>query len=138
MPGDYYFDDEMGVFVTAYWGQVSLVDILEVILRRAHDPRLQSATANVIDLSNATWTEVPPTFLREQMEQLRPALGPPKARTVFITPGEFFFGFARMYAIVQVIYGGASVEVVRSWDAAAKLLGIDIGPAQAWVREHAH
>jgi len=136
MPGDYYFEEEIGVFITAYWGEVSLVDILDVILRRAHDPRLQSATANLIDLSSATWVEAPPTFLREQVERLRPALGPPKARTVFVAPGELFYGLARMYAIVQIIYGGASVEVVRSWGAAAKLLAVDLEQAEAWARGH--
>jgi hypothetical protein len=136
MPGDFYYESESGVFVTSYWGAVSILDILETILRRSHDPRIQSAKANVVDLSHATWTETQSKLVRAELERLRPALGPPKAHnTVFVAPGEFFYGFARMYAIVQITYSGSVVQVTRSWTEAAKLLGLDLSKAEAGSRE---
>jgi hypothetical protein len=135
MPGDYHFMDASGIYVTVYWGRVSLVDILETISRRAQEPNLQSAKANVIDLSSATWTEMPPRYVQDEIHRLRPALAPPKIPTVLVTPGEFFFGFARMYALVQVVYGAAKVNAVRSWSEAAQVLGLDLGESEAWARK---
>lgn len=137
MPGDYHFEEGSGVSVTTYWGQVSLVDILETISRRLHDPDIDSIKASVIDLSAATWSEVPPKYVHKELDRLRPALGPPRARTVFVTPGEFFYGFARMYALIHVIYGAASVEVARSWKDAGRLLGLDLVAAEAWAKDRA-
>ena len=71
MPGDYRCIDECDVFVTVYWGRLSLVDILDTISRRIHDPDLPSVKANVIDLSHPTWTEVPPQLIHDQLERLR-------------------------------------------------------------------
>ncbi len=137
MPGDYHFEVDREISVTTYWGQVSLVDILDTISRRIHDPDFDAAKASVIDLSAATWTEIPPKYIRQELDRLRPALAPPKLRTVFVTPGEFFYGFARMYAIIHVVYGGASVDVVRSWKDAGELLGLDLAASEAWATRRA-
>ena len=134
MPGDYRCIDECDVFVTVYWGRLSLVDILDTISRRLHDPDLPSVKANVIDLSHATWTEIPPHYVHEQLDRLRPAFAPPRVRTILVAPGEFFYGFARMYSLVQVVYGAAKVDTVRSWQDAANALGIDLGAAESWAR----
>src|SRR5262247_1764497 len=135
MPGDFHYVDENGVLVTTYWGELSIVDILETVLRRGHDPRIHEAKANVIDLSSATWSDPTTRMVRDEIERLRPALGPPKARnTVFIAPGDFFYGLCRMYALVQAIFSGAHVDVVRSWNAASELLHIDLADAEAWSR----
>jgi len=133
MPGDYRCIDECDVFVTVYWGRLSLVDILDTISRRMHDPDLPSVKANVIDLSHATWTEIPPQYIHDQLDRLRPAFAPPKVRTILVAPGEFWYGFARMYALVQVIYGAAKVDTVRSWKEAASALGIDLREAESWA-----
>lgn len=137
MPGDYHYFDSHHLFVTVYWGRISLVDILDTILRRTHDPDIAEARANVIDLSHATWTEIPPQYVRSELDRLRPALGPPKLPTVFVTPGEFFYGFARMYALMQVIYGAAKVTVVRSWNEASAAVGFDLEEARAWAMQRA-
>ena len=137
MPGDYRCLDEPDVFVTVYWGRLSLVDILETISRRIHDPDLTSVEANVIDLSHATWTDTSPTYVHAELDRLRPAFAPPKVRTVLVAPGEFFYGFARMYALVQVVYGAAKVDAVRTWKEAADSLGIDLAAAEAWARARA-
>ncbi len=137
MPGDYRCIDECDVFVTVYWGRLSLVDILETISRRIHDPDLTSVKANVIDLSHATWTDISPTYVHDELDRLRPAFAPPKVRTVLIASGEFFYGFARMYALVQVVYGAAKVDAVRTWKEAADSLGIDLAAAEAWARARA-
>ncbi len=134
MPGDYHYIGDQEIVVTVYWGQVSLVDILDTISRRVHDSDLHDAKGNVIDLSDATWAETPPQYVHEELNRLRPAFAPPKVPTVFVTPGEFFYGFARMYAIVHVVYGAAKVEVVRSWGEAAKVLGRDLREAETWAR----
>jgi len=137
MPGDYCCIDPCDVFVTVYWGRLTLVDILDTISRRLHDPDLPSVKANVIDLSHATWTEVPPQYIHDQLDRIRPAFAPPKVRTVLVAPGEFFYGFARMYALVQVVYGAAKVDTVRSWKEAAEVLGIDLKDAESWARSRA-
>ena len=137
MPGDYRCIDEIDVFVTVYWGRLSLVDILDTISRRIHDPDLPSVKANVIDLTHATWTDIPPQYIHDELERLRPAFAPPKVRTVIVAPSEFFYGFARMYALVQVVYGAAKVDTVRTWDEAAKELGIDLKAAESWARSRA-
>lgn len=137
MPGDYRCIDECDVFVTVYWGRLSLVDILDTISRRIHDPDLPSVKANVIDLSHATWTDLPPQYIHDQLDRIRPAFAPPKVRTVLVAPGEFFYGFAHMYALVQVVYGAAKVEVVRSWKEAAGALAIDLKEAESWARSRA-
>ena len=137
MPGDYRCIDECDVFVTVYWGRLSLVDILDTISRRLHDPDLPSVKANVIDLSHATWTEIPPHYIHDQLDRLRPAFAPPKVRTVIVAPSEFFYGFARMYALVQVVYGAAKVDAVRSWEEATEALGIDLREAQSWAQSRA-
>ena len=137
MPGDYSYLEKGEIFVTSYWGTVSLVDILDTITRRVQELPHHHAKANVVDTSNAKWTEVPPNYVHQEVQRLRPAFGPPKVPSVFITPGEFFYGFARMYAIVQIVYANATVEVVRSWAEASKLLGIDLKEAEAWSRERA-
>lgn len=137
MPGDYCCIDESDIFVTVYWGKLSLVDIMDTITRRLHDPDLTTVKANVIDLSHATWTDIPPKYSHDELERLRPAFAPPKVRTILIAPGEFFYGFARMYALVQVVYGAAKVDVVRSWKEAAGALGIDLARAEAWAKERA-
>jgi len=137
MPGDYCCIDESDIFVTVYWGKLSLVDIMDTISRRIHDPDLTSVKANVIDLSHATWTDLPPKYGHDELERLRPAFAPPKVRTILIAPGEFFYGFARMYALVQVVYGAAKVDVVRSWKEATSALGIDLSRAEAWAEERA-
>ena len=113
------------------------MDILDTISRRLHDPDLPSVKANVIDLSHATWTEVPPQYIHDQLDRIRPAFAPPKVRTVLVAPGEFFYGFARMYALVQVVYGAAKVDTVRSWKEAAEVLGIDLKDAESWARSRA-
>ncbi|HEX9710583.1 MAG TPA: hypothetical protein VGB42_11545 [Candidatus Thermoplasmatota archaeon] len=135
MPGDYHYLDDSDAYVTVYWGTISILDILETISNRARDPDLKEARVHVIDLSNATWVEVQPAVLHDQVDKLRPAFAPPKVRTMFVTPGEFFYGFARFYAIVQIVYASRSVEVVRSWDAAAAAAGLDLSSARAWVTE---
>ena len=135
MPSDFCYRDDTDVYVTVYWGSVSIVDILETILKRAHDSDLRAAKAHIVDMSLATWAEAPTSQVREQLERLRPAFAPPKIPTAFVTPGEFFYGLARMYALMEVIYGGAKVEVYRSWDAAAAALGIPLASAEAWTRE---
>jgi len=137
MPGDYQCIDECDVFVTVYWGRVSLVDILDTISRRTHDPDLPSVKANVIDLSHAEWNDVPAKISHDDLERLRPALGPPKVRTILIAPGEFFYGFARMYALVQVVYGAAKVDTVRTWAEASSALAIDLASAESWARARA-
>ena len=134
MPGDHHYEPESGVFVTCYWAEVSLEDILTTIEQRNRDPRLQGARASVIDLTNARWAEVPISFTREKLDRLRPALAPPPIRTVFVTPTEFWHGFTRMYAIVHEIYGGSRIDVVRSWPEAAEVLGRDLKQAEAWTR----
>jgi hypothetical protein len=137
MPGDYHYLDESNVVVSTYWGTITLVDILETITHRVHDLPDHHPKASVIDLSAAQWAETPPRFMKEEMERLRPALAPPKVRTVFIASGDFFYGFARMYSIVHNIYGAANVDVVRSWEAAGKLLGIELSTAEKWSHDRA-
>jgi hypothetical protein len=134
MPGDHHYDPESGVFVTCYWNEVSLADILGTIEERNRDPRLQGARASVIDLTGAWWAEVPISFTRDKLDRLRPALAPPPIRTVFVSPMEFWYGFTRMYAIVHEIYGGSRIDVVRSWPEAAEVLGRDLRQAEAWTR----
>jgi hypothetical protein len=134
MPGDYHYLDDSDVYATVYWGRLSIIDILETISRRALDPDLREAKLHVIDLSDATWTETPSAVVHDQIDRLRPAFAPPKVRTIFVTPSEFFFGFARFYAIMQIIYGAAKVEVCRTWDEAAAAAGVDLASAQAWCR----
>ncbi len=135
MPSDFCYRDDSDVYVTVYWGSVSIVDILETILKRAHDPDLKAAKAHLVDLSHAAWTETPPMQVHEELSRLRPAFAPPKIPTAFVTPGDFFYGFARMYALMEVIYGAAKVEVYRSWDAASAALGIPLASAEAWARD---
>ncbi len=137
MPGDYHYLDDSDVYVTAYWGRLSLFDILETISHRAEDPDLRDAKVHVIDLSNATWTETPAALVQAQAEKLRPAFAPPKMPTILVAPGEFFFGFARMYAIFQVIYGGSKVGVVRSWAQAKLQTGAALDSAEAWAAARA-
>jgi hypothetical protein len=134
MPSEYQYLDDTDVYVTVYWGTVTTVDILETIMKRSHDSDLRAAKAHVVDLSNAVWMETPPPQLHEELERLRPAFAPPKIRTVFVTPGEFFYGFARMYALVHVVYGAAKVDVYRSWTAASEALGIPLASAESWAR----
>ena len=137
MPSDFSYRDDTGVYVTVYWGTVTIVDILDTILSRAHDSDLKDAKAHIIDLSHAAWAETPPRQVHEELDRLRPAFAPPKIRTAFVTPGEFFYGFARMYALMEVIYGAAKVDVYRSWGAAGEALGIPLGSAEAWARGRA-
>jgi hypothetical protein len=137
MPGDYHYLDDSDVYVTVYWGRLSLFDILETISHRAEDPDLREAKVHVIDLSNATWTETPPVLVQEQAEKLRPAFAPPKMPTILVAASEFFFGFARMYAVFQVIYGGSKVHVVRSWVDAREQSVAPLDSAEAWARERA-
>jgi hypothetical protein len=135
MPGDFHYLDESNVVVSTYWGTITLVDILETITQRASELSDHHPKASLIDLCAAQWAETPPRFMKEEMERLRPALAPPKVRTVFITAGDFFFGFARMYSIVHNIYGAANVDVVRSWEAAGTMLGMDLSAAETWSRD---
>ena len=134
MPSDFQYIDDTDVYVTVYWGTVTMVDILETIMKRSHDSDLKAAKAHVVDLSNAVWLEVAPQQLHHELERLRPAFAPPKIRTAFVAPGDFFYGFARMYALVHVIYGAAKVDVYRSWSAASEALAIPLAPAESWAR----
>ncbi|HEX7078295.1 MAG TPA: hypothetical protein VF363_07735 [Candidatus Eisenbacteria bacterium] len=135
MPGDYRYLDDCDVYVTTYWGHLSLLDILETILQRMQDPDLREAKVHVIDLSGAKWSETPPKLTHDEVSRLRPAFAPPKVPTVLVAPSEFFFGFARMYAVFQVAYGGAKVDVARTWADAAQLTEFDLTSAEAWSRE---
>ena len=137
MPGDYAYLDDCDLYVTTYWGPLSLLDILETISQRMKDPDLRDAKLHVIDLSNATWTETAPSLVHGELDRLRPAFAPPALRTVLVAPSEFFFGFARMYAVFQVVYGGAKVEVARSWSEAARLSETDLHSAEVWSNRHA-
>lgn len=137
MPGAFAYLDDCDLYVTAYWGGVSLPDLLETISHRMQDPDLGDARWHVIDLSNATWSEPLPNLAHADLQRVRPAFSPPKVPTVLVAPSEFFFGFARMYAIFQVAYGGARVEVARSWSDATALTGANLKPAEAWSRAHA-
>ena len=137
MPGDYRCIDDCNAFVTVYWGRLSLVDILETISDRLHDPDLPTVQASVIDLSHATWVDIPPRALHDELDRLRPAFAPPKVRTMLIAPSDFWYGFARMYALVQVVYGAAKVDAVRTWKEAADSLGIDLAAAETWARDRA-
>ena len=133
MPSDFSYRDDSDVYVTVYWGTVSIVDILETILERAHDSDLKNAKAHLVDLSHAAWAETPPHQIHQELQRLRPAFAPPKLPTVFVTPGEFFYGFARMYALMEVIYGAAKVDVFRTWGDASAALGIPLASAEAWA-----
>lgn len=135
MPGDYRFLDESTIVVSTYWGTISLVDILETITQRVSQLTEHHPRASVVDLSAAKWTETPRKFVEHEMERLRPALAPPKVRTVLIAPSDFFFGFARMYSIVHKIYGAANVDVTRTWEQAAQMLEMDLSAAEAWSRD---
>lgn len=135
MPSDYCYLDDSDVYVTVYWGTVSIIDILDTILARAQDSDLKVAKAHLIDLSHAAWTETPPQKVHDELARLRPAFAPPKVPTAFVTPSDFFYGFARMYALMEVIYGAAKVDVYRSWDAASAALGIPLASAEAWARD---
>ena len=137
MPGDYRYLDESTIVITTYWGTISLLEILDTISRRIKELPEHHPRASVIDLSNARWVEIAPRIVHQEIERLRPALAPPKVRTLFIAPDEFFYGFARMYALVHVIYGAADVEVVRSWTEAEKLLEMDLTNAEKWTRDRA-
>jgi hypothetical protein len=137
MPGDHHYEPDGGIFVTCYWGEVSLADILTTIEQRNRDARLPGARASVVDMTYAWWAEVPTHFTREKLNRLRPALSPPSVRTVFVAPMEFWYGFTRMYAIVHEIYGGSRVDVVRSWPEAAEALGLDLKEAERWSRGRA-
>jgi hypothetical protein len=134
MPSDFCYRDDSDVYVTVYWGTVSMLDILETILARAHDSDLLAAKAHVVDLSQAVWTETSPQRLHQEVERLRPAFAPPKIRTAFITPGDFFHGLATMYALIEVVYGAAKVEVYRDWSAAAAALETSLASAESWAR----
>ncbi|HEY6571723.1 MAG TPA: hypothetical protein VI198_00260, partial [Candidatus Eisenbacteria bacterium] len=98
---------------------------------------LRAAKAHIVDLSHADWAETPPRQVHEELDRLRPAFAPPKLPTAFVTPGEFFYGFARMYALMEVIYGAAKVDVYRSWSAAGDALQIPLAGAETWARERA-
>lgn len=135
MPSDFSYRDDSDVYVTVYWGEVSIVDILDTILKRAHDSDLRVAKAHLIDLSHAAWVETPPQQVHQELERLRPAFAPPKIRTAFVTPGDFFYGLASMYALMEVIYGAAKVDVYRSWGAAADALGLPLASAESWARD---
>ena len=135
MPGDYRYLDESTLVASTYWGTISLVDILETISHRVSELSEHHPKASVVDLSAAKWNETSPKFMHHEMERLRPALAPPKVRTVLIAPSDFFYGFARMYAIMHNIYGAANVDVVRSWADAAKILDMDLSSAETWARE---
>lgn len=137
MPGDYRYLDESTVVITTYWGTISLLDILDTITRRIKELPEHNPKASIVDLSNARWTEIPPRYVHQEIERLRPAFAPPKVRTLFIAPDEFFYGFARMYALVHVIYGAADVVVVRSWTEAEKVLEMDLTNAEKWTRGRA-
>src|SRR5512146_1526135 len=101
MPGDYAYLDDCDQYVTSYWGRISLLDILETISQRLRDPDVQDARLHVIDLSPADWIDAPPKLIHGELDRLRPAFAPPKVPTILIAPGEFFRGFARMYAVFQ-------------------------------------
>ncbi len=135
MPSDFSYRDDSDVYVTVYWGEVSIVDILDTILKRAHDSDLRVAKAHLIDLSHAAWVETPPQQVHQELERLRPAFAPPKIRTAFVTPGDFFYGLASMYALMEVVYGAAKVDVYRSWGAAADALGLPLASAESWARD---
>jgi len=135
MPADYHYLDESGIVASTYWGTISLVDILDNILHRLSEMPVHHPKASVIDLSFARWAEMPPQFEHRELERLRPALAPPKVRTVLIAPSDFFYGFARMYAVMHKVYGAANVDVVRTWEEAAKMLGMDLSAARKWVEE---
>jgi hypothetical protein len=135
MPSDFSYRDDSDVYVTVYWGSVSIVDILDTILKRAHDSDMRAAKAHLVDLSHAAWAETPPQQVHEELARLRPAFAPPKIPTAFVTPGDFFYGFARMYAYMEVIYGAAKVDVYRSWGEASAALRIPLASAEAWALE---
>lgn len=135
MPSECSYRDDLDVYVTVYWGTISIVDILETIVRRGHDSDLRAASAHLVDLSHAVWSETPAKVVHEELARLRPAFAPPKVPTSFVTPGDFFYGLASMYALMEVIYGAAKVDVYRSWDAASAALGIPLASAEAWARE---
>ena len=135
MPSDFSYRDDSDVYVTVYWGEVSIVNILDTILKRAHDSDLRVAKAHLIDLSHAAWVETPPQQVHQELERLRPAFAPPKIRTAFVTPGDLFYGLASMYALMEVVYGAAKVDVYRSWGAAADALGLPLASAESWARD---
>ena len=69
MPSDFSYRDDSDVYVTVYWGEVSIVDILDTILKRAHDSDLRVAKAHLIDLSHAAWVETPPQQVHQELER---------------------------------------------------------------------
>ncbi|HET9951070.1 MAG TPA: hypothetical protein VFS09_04675 [Candidatus Eisenbacteria bacterium] len=137
MPSDFSYVDDGDVYVTVYWGRITLVDILETIMKRAHDSDMKAARAHVVDLSHAVWAETDPHEVHQQLERLRPAFAPPKVRSLFVAAGDFFYGFAIMYALMHVVYGAAKVEVFRDWAGAAGALGTPLASAESWARSRA-
>lgn len=135
MPGDYHYLDENKLVVSTYWGTISLVDIMETITHRIGELPKHHPNASLIDLSGARWAEPHPKFEQREMERLRPAFAPPKVRTLLIASSDFFYGFARMYALMHTVYGAANVDVVRTWAEAGQLLGMDLSAAERWSLE---
>ena len=134
MPSDFKYLDDSDIYVTVYWGRVSLVDILETILKRAHDSDMRAAKAHVVDLSDAVWADMDANELHRDLERLRPALAPPKIRSVFVSSNDFFYGLALMYAVMHTVYGAAKVDVFRDWAAAGKALETPLASAESWAR----
>ena len=137
MPSDYCYLDDSDVYVTVYWGRVTLVGILETIMERAHDPDMKAAKAHVVDLSHAVWEDTGAHDVHHQLDRLRPAFAPPKIRSIFVASGDFFYGLALMYALMHVVYGAAKVDVFRDWGAAAAALGTPLASAESWARSRA-
>lgn len=137
MPGDFQYLDDSGIVVTTYWGTISLIDILETISQRVGEMPVHRAKASIIDVSQAKWTDAPPNFVHKNVAQLRPALAPPRVRTIIVAPSEFFYGFGRMYALMHVIFGAANVDVARSWSEASRMLGMNLASAERLSRERA-
>lgn len=137
MGATYFFLADASLLVTGYWGRTDPSASQQVRDARAADPSRKLARAHVIDLSFLEGTTASPASEAETFRGLASSylltFGPLPTAVIATTP--HIFGLARVFEIAAgVQVPPVPVRAVRSWDEAARFLGLDLTEAESELR----
>ena len=120
MPIAYTYDEEQGLLVTTFEGEVTDEELEQHVRTVSEDPRVGPGVRELIDLRAATKVKVTVKGLRYVIANDRQMIDKFKdERQAVVTTSDLIYGMARMYQMMSNVNAGPStIKIFREYDAA--------------------
>ena len=120
MPIAYTYDEEQGLLVTTFEGEVTDEELERQIRAVSGDPRVGPGVREFIDLRAVTKVKVTVAGIRYMIANDRKLVDKFKGqRQAVVTTTDLIYGMARMYQMMSKLNAGPSIiKIFREYDAA--------------------